>query len=105
MNFIPIFILGSLSLGSTGPAKSTVPYILGSYVLASQKHNGYPVYKKDDGHYIYFQKVWYISNTLGANGGFAGNLDRSYKPPISGWQYVKQGKWKTDDATLKLSGI
>ena len=77
---------------------------MGLYKLMSRRHNNAPAYqqlntvsgKQSCYIYKYDAETWLGGLKLGPSGGYLYNRDSSPAPPISGWQYGKNGKWASD---------
>ena len=77
---------------------------MGFYKLMSRRHNNAPAYqqlntvsgKQSCYIYKYDADTWLGGLKLGSSSGYLYNRDSSPAPPISGWQYGKNGKWASD---------
>ena len=92
----------SVTLSATGAANAW-PAHLGSYVATGEEYEGKPVYKNNDGRYLYRHSdgTWRTGYGIGASGIIKSAVDTAECPEsINQWQYADVG-WHSADITVE----
>merc|ERR1712038_1671494 len=95
-------------VSSTGAAATKQATKMGDYILTSNKQEGHPVYKKDEGvkNFLYVSPngFWTVGRTEGStlSGLYNPQLPTPSTPPTSGWLYSDPSSGWKEDATLKV---